>query len=97
MSFGLSQMKNITLARKKNNEIEGYVRLETKGKVKIIPHIYWHFIISELNHLELSTSWNVLGSPKGNSPGKTVAKKEWYNSGYHGYKDVLATVKIFSN
>ena len=30
------------LGKKKNNEIEGYVRLETKGKVKIIPQIYWH-------------------------------------------------------
>ena len=54
-------------------------------------------IVSELNHLKLSTSWNVLGSQEGNTTANTVAQKTVWDRNQYLTKDVLATVKIFSN
>ena len=64
------------------------------------PYFVQHYdILSELNHLKLSTSWNVLGSQEGTTTAETIAQKRVYdnNSYTQKYKNVLATVKIFSN
>ena len=85
--------------RQKSNEIEGYVRLKTTGKVKIYTSKFevqiksLSNVLSELNHLQLSTSWNVLGSQEGTTTATVIAQK-WLR---HNLVDVLATVKIFSN
>ena len=94
------------IGQKKTNEIQGYLRLETKGKAKNYPlnsqapYFAQHYdILSELNPLKLSTSWNVLGSQEGTTTAETIAQKRIYdnNSYTQKYKNVLATVKIFSN
>ena len=92
------------LYQKKTDQMQGYVRLETKGKIWNDPCVLAsNLVFLVLDPLALSTQWKELGSIEKSEADRTsnkVATVHAYDKNGRrssNNQDVVATVKIFSD